>query len=138
MIEKFADGAPRWMQTLPAGALTASVLFDVLALLAERPDQAQGYRRGAADLLGLGLSGSVAALGLELVDYLRAPADQTSPGKTRLFALKGAAIAVYLLDLAERLRSAERSADQPAGAGGLPTGLSLVGLALLAAADKLS
>lgn len=138
MIEKFADATPRWMRTLPAGAFTASLLFDVLALLAERPDQAQGYRRGATDLLGVGVGSAVAALGIELVDYLQVPADETSPSKTRLFALKGAAIAVYLLDLAERLRASDRSGGQPGGPTVMPTGLSLVGLALLAAADKLS
>ncbi len=123
---------------LPAGAFTASVLFDVLALVAEGPEQAHSYNRRAVELLKVGLGASLATLALAVVDSLNLPA-ATSSGKraTRQLALDGAAVAVYLLDLAARQKQVgdARTRDAVADSGSI--GLSLVGLALLGASGKL-
>jgi hypothetical protein len=65
------------MVALPAAAFTASVLFDVLSLVADGPEQSHGYQRRAADLLRFGISSSLASLGLEVTEYLRAPRRST-------------------------------------------------------------
>lgn len=117
---------------LPAAAFTASILFDVLSLVADGPEHVHSYERGAADLLRLGLSSTLATLALELADYLRAPADRATARGTRKFALDGGVIAVYLLDLAARQRRAGDTGGTAAGKDALPIGLSLLGLAFLA------
>jgi hypothetical protein len=107
------------------------VLFDVLSLVADHSQQAQSYRRGAADLLRFGLSAALAELAIEAADYLRTPPGGASAAATRKFALNGALIAVYLLDLAERQKEADGEHAVTPAAAVLPTGLSLLGLTLL-------
>jgi hypothetical protein len=120
--------------TLPVGALTASVLFDALQLVADNPAQAQSYERGATDILTVGLSGSLVAAALDILEYLRAPAS-AGDGSARRIALNGALIAVYLFDVAAR-RKPEDAHAQRRPSDVLPTGLSLLGLALLALAKR--
>jgi hypothetical protein len=126
----------RPMLTLPAGVFTASVLFDILALIPERPEQARAYEQRAADLLRFGLSSTLSMLALKTVDYLRTPPARGGPNDARKFALNGALIAIYLLDLAARQKhlsdtSARRGKDI------LPVGLSLLGLAFIGISDRL-
>lgn len=126
------------MLTLPAGVLTASVLFDLLALIAERPDEARSYEQRAADLLRFGLSGSLSTLALRTVDYLRAPARDADANAGRRFALNGALIAIYLLDLAARQHQLGDATTHRPGRDIVPVGLSLLGLASFAIADRLA
>ncbi len=120
--------------TLPVGALTASVLLDALALVAENPAQAQSYQRGACDILTVGMSGSIVSAALEIVDYLRA--ETADEGASRAFALNGATLAVYLLDVATRRAASDLGTRKRTAGDALPTGLSLLGLVLLAIAGK--
>ncbi len=125
------------MMTLPAGIFTASVLFDVLSLIAESPNQAHSYRRGAADLLRVGVGTALASTAIEVTDYLRAPAGGASPGATRKFAVNGSVIAVYLLDLAAREKGVGEDWAGWRGLQVMPLGLSLLGLAFLAVSGRL-
>jgi uncharacterized membrane protein len=121
--------------TLPVGTLTASLLLDVMALVAESPGQAETFERNAADVLSLGLGGSLVALALDIIEYLRTPAHQADAAATREFVLNGAIAAVYLLDVAAR-----RKANGEPGRKGIgfivPAALSVAGLSLLAIAAK--
>jgi hypothetical protein len=126
------------MLTLPAGVFTASVLFDLLALLADHPDQAHTYQQRAADLLRLGLTSSLSTLALRTVDYLRAPASGADSNEARKFALNGALIAIYLLDLAARQKQLGDASARRPGKDIVPVGLSLLGLASFAIADRLA
>jgi hypothetical protein len=120
------------MIALPSAAFTASILFDVLSLVADDPEHAHSYERGAADLLRLGLSSTLATLALELAEYLRTPGGGTTSRDTRKFAVDGGVIAVYLLDVAARQQRAG-DVSRPAGVPDpLPIGLSLLGLVFLA------
>jgi hypothetical protein len=127
----------RPLLTIPAGVFTASVLFDMLALIPERPEQAQSYKQRAADLLRLGLASSLSALALETVDYLRTPPSRTSPKDGRKFALTGALIAIYLLDLAARQKQLSDAGARRSGKDVFPAGLSLLGLASIGVSDRL-
>jgi hypothetical protein len=124
--------------TLPAGLFTASVLFDLLALIADRPDQARGYQQRAADLLHAGLSSSLSTLALRTVEYLRAPAGRADQTEARKFALNGALIAIYLLDLAARRKQLSKTSTDRRDKDLVPIGLSLAGLAAFAIADRLT
>jgi uncharacterized membrane protein len=117
-----------------AGAFTASLLFDVLSLIAGGTDQSHAYQRAAADLLRLGSSTSLATAALELADYLHAPQPATAPNATRRFVLNGAIVAVYLLDVAARRRQLNggRARVEP-----LTVGLSLLGLAFVGISARL-
>jgi hypothetical protein len=126
------------MLTLPAGVLTASVLFDLLALMADTPDGARAYQQRAADLLRFGLSSSLSTLALRAVDDLRAPSGGADANAGRRFALNGALIAIYLLDLAARQKQLGDASTRRAGRDIVPVGLSLVGLASFAIADRLA
>jgi hypothetical protein len=114
------------------------VLFDLLALIAERPDEARSYEQRAADLLRLGLSSSLSTLALRTVDYLRAPAGDADANGGRRFALNGALIAIYLLDLAARQQQLGDATTRHPGRDIVPVGLSLLGLASFAIADRLA
>lgn len=57
--------------TLPIGAWTASVVFDVIAFFVEEPGV---FTTGAAVLVAIGLAGSLAAALLGLLDYSQIPA----------------------------------------------------------------
>jgi hypothetical protein len=129
----------RPMLTLPAGVFTASVLFDMLSLIPERADQADSYERGAAELLRFGLSSTLSSLALRTVDYLRAPASHTGgSNESGKFALNGALIAIYLLDLAARQKQLTDASLRRPGKEVLPVGLSLLGLALSALSERLT
>ncbi len=122
---------------LPAGAFTASVLFDVLSLVAENQQQAYTYMDGATNLLKMGLGAALAALGIELVDSLKtSPASVAGRAATKRLALDGAVVAVYLLDLAARQKQLAAAHTREAPLQSAPLGFSLAGLALLAAAGK--
>jgi hypothetical protein len=121
---------------LPAAAFTASVLFDVLSLVAENAEQSHSYQRRAADLLRLGVGSSLASLGLEMNDYLRAPAGVEASGATSKFAVSGAVATIYLLDLAARQKRASEVALDARTADPLAIGLSLLGLAILGWSTK--
>lgn len=126
------------MIALPGAAFAASVLFDLLSLVADHPAQAGAYRRGAADLLQLGLGSSLAAVTLEVADYLHAPPGLGEKSRvSRKLALNGAVIAIYLLDLAERQKQVDEELHARAQLAILPFGLSLLGLTLLGVAAKL-
>jgi hypothetical protein len=132
---RMTDARP--MLTLPAGIFTASVLFDILALIPERSEQAHAYEQRAADLLRFGLSSTLSALALKIVDYLRKPARRDGSSDTRKIALNGALIAIYLLDLAARQKRLSE-AGTPPGKDVLPVGLSLLGLAFVGISDRLA
>jgi hypothetical protein len=130
--------APPLNASLPAGAFTASVLLDVLALVAESPDQAQSYVRSAVDSLRIGFGASLAALGWSLIESLKAPpGTPAGTGVTRQLAIDGGVVAVCLFGLAAREQQlAEGHAGRP-GFEPAPLVFSLAGLALLAAAGRL-
>ncbi len=125
------------MIALPGAAFTASILFDLLSLVAERPVQARAYRRGSADLLRFGVSSCLASLTLEVADYLHSPPEETDVSLAmRKLALNGAVIAIYLLDLAERQNIVKDEHNAQPGLAVLPFGLSLLGLSLLGMSAK--
>jgi hypothetical protein len=121
------DGPP----PIVVGTFTASLLLDVLSLVAETPQRALSYQRDAADLLTSGLNGVLASVALELVDDLLVPATSFTSSAARQWVVSGAVIAVYLLDVAARrtrlgsVRTGRESVDTA------PIGLSLLGLTLL-------
>jgi hypothetical protein len=123
----------RCMLNVTAGAFTASILFDMLSLVADSPNHADTYERRAADLLRLGLGTALSSVALEITEYLRGPANGTTSTSLRTFALNGAVIAVYLLDVAERQK---QIGTGHAGAPAAPLGLSLLGLVLLGISGK--
>lgn len=133
-----APALPAVPGVLPVGAFTASVLMDVLSLVADSPEHARSYTRGAVELLRVGLGASLAALAIGLLDALKIPA-ATPAGKaaTKQVALDGAVVAVYLLDLAARQKQLADAQSEPGKTDVAPIGLSLAGLALLGAAGKL-
>ncbi len=128
---------PPVASALPIGIFTASVLFDVLSLVADSAEHARTYHRRALELLKVGLGASLAALALSVVDSLRVPAGSSvGDSATKQLAVDGALAAVYLLNVAAREK---QLADAPGVETGLqpgPIGLSLAGLALLGAAGK--
>jgi hypothetical protein len=132
-----ADAASRTsiVLTAPAGAFTASVLLDVLSLVAASPEEADRDERRAADLLRLGVGAALGSVTLELADALRAPLDAAPATTLRTLTTNGLVVAVYLFAIAERQKQVNAG---KARAGAAPLGLSLLGLALLAFAGKLS
>lgn len=64
--------------TIPIGAWIASLVFDILGLLAADPAP---YAIGSRVLIGIGLVGSVAAIFFGILDYLRIP-DRTRSSST--------------------------------------------------------
>lgn len=54
------------MITIPIGAWTASLVFDLVAIFGERPEV---FARGAAWLIGIGVVGGLAAAVLGFLDY---------------------------------------------------------------------
>jgi hypothetical protein len=138
LCDHFAEPLGAGMIALPGAAFTASILFDLLSLVAERPAQARAYRRGSADLLRFGVSSSLASLTLEVADYLHTPPEGADASiATRKLALNGAVIAIYLLDLAERQNIVTDERNPQTGLAVLPFGLSLLGLSLLGVSAKL-
>lgn len=129
---------PPILAALPVGTFTASVLFDVLSLVAESPEQARSYHRGAVELLKAGIGASFAGLALGLLDALRVPAASPA-GKlaTKHVALDGAVVAIYLLNVAAREKHLAEGASKGPALDPVPIGLSLAGLAVLGAAGKL-
>jgi hypothetical protein len=125
------------LTTIPGSIFTASVLFDLLALIADGPGQAQTYRTRATDLLRLGLGGALPSLALEAADFLHAPPGQPGPSQGRKFFLTGTLIAIYLLDLASRQKQVAGAGDARARTDVLPAGLSLLGLAVVGIAGRL-
>jgi hypothetical protein len=117
------------MLTVPAGAFAASLLFDMLSLVAATPEQADSYERRAADLLRLAVGNALTSVAIDIADYLRTPPSSTPPAALRRFAVNGTIIAIYLLDVAEREKQV---GDGHARAGAAPLGLSLAGLVLSA------
>ncbi len=119
----------------PAGAFTASVLLDVLSLVATSPEEADRDERRAADLLRLGLGTALSAVTLEIADSLRPPIGGAPPSSTRDLIANGMIVAIYLLAVAERQKQVSNG---HATAQAAPLGLSLLGLALLAISGKLA
>jgi hypothetical protein len=119
------------LAVVPAAAFTASILFDVLSLVADNREQAHAYQRHAADFMRVGIGSALASNALEAADYLRAQVTDVGGAPTRKFALNGAVIVVYLLDLAARQGRAGNASPQAPRVDALPIGLSLLGLALL-------
>jgi len=117
------------LKALPVATFAASILFDVLAFVADNREQAHAYQRSAADLLRVGAGSALASVALDVIDALRSPAGDDAT--TRKFAVNGALIGVYLLDLAARQDRAGDVSAQARRVEGLPVGLSLLGLALL-------
>lgn len=126
------------VSAVPVAAFTASLLFDVLSIFAESPDQAHTYNSGAANLAKVGLGAAFVTLALELIDSLDVPA-ATAAGRavTKRLALDGAVVAVYLLNVAAREKQLADPRTQQKSVASAPIGLSLVGLTLLGAAGKL-
>jgi hypothetical protein len=122
------------LTTIPGGIFTASVLFDLLALIADSPEQARTYRTRATDLLRIGVGSALSSLALEAADFLHAP---PGPAQGRKFSLTGTLIAIYLLDLAARQEQVAGARDAGARTDILPAGLSLLGLAVVGIAGRL-
>jgi hypothetical protein len=125
------------LTTIPGGIFTASVLFDLLALIADGPEQARTYRTRATDLLRLGVGSALSSLALEAADFLHAPPGQAGSAQGRKFSLTGTLIAIYLLDLAARQIQVTGARDADPRTDVLPAGLSLLGLAVVGIAGRL-
>jgi hypothetical protein len=84
------------------------------------------------------LASSLSALALEAVDYLRTPASRTTPNEGRRFAMNGALIVIYLLDVAARQKQLSDASARRPGKDVFPAGLSLLGLAAVAISGRLA
>ena len=121
--------------TLPIGAWTASLLFDLASL---RSDEPRVFARGSAALVKTGLFGAAGAALLGYLDYLKIPAKTaTHATATTHLALNATTMGLYALNLAARERRLHRDAtrDEPVAANEI--GLSLLALGLLGASGYL-
>ena len=121
--------------TLPIGAWTASLLFDVASRRSAEP---RVFARGSAALVKTGLLGAAGAAFLGFLDYTKIPAKTaTHATATAHLALNVTTMGLYALNLAARERRLDRAAtrDEPVAANEI--GLSLLALGLLGASGYL-
>ncbi len=109
--------------TVPIGAWTASVVFDLVAIFGERPEV---FARGAAWLVGIGFLAGVAAAVLGLLDYLQLQRGTRVRRTATIHMLIN--LAVLLLMLVSFLVRLAAGFDQVSIGGFV---LSLLGLLLL-------
>ena len=115
--------------TIPIGAWTASVLFDLVAIFGERPEV---FARGAAWLIGIGFVGGVVAAVLGFLDYLQLEKGTRVQRTARLhMALNLTVLLLMLISFVVRLAA---GFDQVSVGGFV---LSLMAMLLLAASGYL-
>jgi uncharacterized membrane protein len=121
--------------TLPIGTWAASLIFD---LASQRSDEPRVFARGSAELVKTGLAGAGFAAFLGFLDYLKIP-KKTVAGVTATthLALNVTAMALYLLNLAQREKRLRADETRDAAVAGNEIGLSLLALALLGASGWL-
>ena len=89
------------MITIPIGAWTASLVFDLVAIFGDSPEV---FARGAAWLIGIGLVGGAAAAVLGFLDYLQLEKGTRVHRTARLHMLINLAVlALMLISLIVRL-----------------------------------
>ena len=121
--------------TIPIGAWSASLLFDLLSL---RSDEPRVFARGSAELVKTGIAGAGLAAFLGFLDYLKIPKKSVAGvTATTHLALNVTTTALYLLGLTQREKrlKAEETRDDPVSGGDI--GLSLLAIALLGASGWL-
>ena len=121
--------------TLPIGAWTASLVFDIASRRSAEP---RVFARGSAELVKTGLFGAASAALLGYLDYLTIPTKTaTHATATAHLALNVTTMGLYALNLSARERRLHRDAtrDEPVAANEI--GLSLLALSLLGASGYL-
>lgn len=109
--------------TLPIGAWTASLVFDLLALFTDDPEP---FALGATWLVGIGLVGSLVAVLFGLMDYSKlAHGTRVRKMATTHMIANFAAMGVFLVGLGLRLGAGVDQPNMPAFI------LSLIAMALI-------
>ncbi|WP_210481221.1 DUF2231 domain-containing protein [Naasia sp. SYSU D00948] len=115
--------------TIPIGAWTASVVFDLVAIFGDNPE---AFARGAAWLIGIGLVGGVVAAALGFLDYLQLQNGTRAHRTARLHMVLN--LTVLLLMLISFIVRLAAGFEQVSVAGFV---LSLMAMLLLAASGYL-
>jgi uncharacterized membrane protein len=121
--------------TLPIGAWTSSLIFDLASLRSEEP---RVFARGSAELVKTGIAGAAASAFLGFLDYKKIP-PKTRAGAiaTTHLALNVTTVALYLLNLSRRERRLHAEDTRDDAVSGGEIGLSLLALSLLGASGWL-